>query len=256
MIHSTVQIDPSARIADKVTIGPFSVIGPDVEIGEGTWIGPHVVVNGPTTIGRYNKIFQFASVGEACQDLKYKGEPTRLIIGDHNTIREFATLHRGTIQDSGETRVGSHCLVMAYAHIAHDVVVGDSVIMANNAQLAGHVHVGDHAIIGGNCGVHQFVSIGAHAFLGAGSTVLKDVPAFVTVQGYPATPHGMNVEGLRRRGFQKPAMTALRRAYKIVYREGKTVREALDELAPLAEEHPEVRVFVDSIEGSKRGIVR
>lgn len=256
MIHSTVQIDPSARIADKVTIGPFSVIGPDVEIGEGTWIGPHVVVNGPTTIGRYNKIFQFASVGEACQDLKYKGEPTRLIIGDHNTIREFATLHRGTIQDSGETRVGNHCLVMAYAHIAHDVVVGDSVIMANNAQLAGHVHVGDHAIIGGNCGVHQFVSIGAHAFLGAGSTVLKDVPAFVTVQGYPATPHGMNVEGLRRRGFEKPAMSALRRAYKTVYREGKTVREALDELAPLAEEHPEVRVFVDSIENSKRGIVR
>jgi len=256
VIHSTVQIDPSARIADKVTIGPFSVIGPDVEIGEGTWIGPHVVVNGPTTIGRYNKIFQFASVGEACQDLKYKGEPTRLIIGDHNTIREFATLHRGTIQDSGETRVGNHCLIMAYAHIAHDVVVGDSVIMANNAQLAGHVHVGDHAIIGGNCGVHQFVSIGAHAFLGAGSTVLKDVPAFVTVQGYPATPHGMNVEGLRRRGFEKPAMTALRRAYKTVYREGKTVREALDELAPLAEEHPEVRVFVDSIEDSKRGIVR
>ena len=256
MIHSTVQIDPSARIADNVTIGPFSVIGPDVEIGEGTWIGPHVVINGPTTIGRYNKIFQFASVGEACQDLKYKGEPTRLIIGDHNTIREFATLHRGTIQDSGETRVGNHCLIMAYAHIAHDAVVADHVILANNAQLAGHVHVGDHAIIGGNCGIHQFVSIGAHAFLGAGSTVLKDVPAFVTVQGYPATPHGMNVEGLRRRGFEKPAMTALRRAYKVVYRESKTVREALDELEPLAEEHPEVRVFVDSIEHSKRGIVR
>lgn len=256
MIHPTVQIDPSARIADKVSIGPFSVIGPDVEIGEGTWVGPHVVINGPTTIGRYNKIFQFASVGEACQDLKYKGEPTRLIIGDHNTIREFATLHRGTIQDSGETRVGSHCLIMAYAHVAHDVVLADRVILANSAQLAGHVHVGEHAIIGGNCGIHQFVSIGAHAFLGAGSTVLKDVPAYVTVQGYPATPHGMNFEGLRRRGFDKPAMAALRRAYKVVYREGKTVREALAELTPLAEEHPEVRVFIASIEHSKRGIVR
>lgn len=256
MIHSTAQVDPSARIADKVTIGPFSVIGPDVDIGEGTWVGPHVVINGPTTIGRHNTIYQFASVGEACQDLKYKGEPTRLVVGDHNTIREFATLHRGTIQDNSETRVGSHCLIMAYAHVAHDVVLADHVIMANSAQLAGHVHVGEHAIIGGNCGVHQFVSVGAHAFLGAGSTVLKDVPAYVTVQGYPATPHGMNFEGLRRRGFNKPAMTALRRAYKTVYREGKTVREALDELAPLADEHPEVRTFVDSIERAKRGIVR
>lgn len=256
MIHPTVQIDPSARIADGVSIGPFSVIGPDVEIGEGTWIGPHVVVNGPTTIGRHNKIFQFASVGEACQDLKYKGEPTRLIIGDHNTIREFATLHRGTIQDNGETRVGSHCLIMAYAHIAHDVVVSDRVIMANNAQLAGHVHVGEHAIIGGNCGVHQFVSVGPHSFLGAGSTVLKDVPAFVTVQGYPATAHGMNFEGLRRRGFERDAMRALRRAYKVVYREGKTVREALEELEPEAEAYPEVRTFIASIQHSKRGIVR
>lgn len=256
MIHPTVQVDPSARIADGVTIGPFSVIGPDVEIGEGTWIGPHVVVNGPTTIGRHNTIYQFASVGEACQDLKYKGEPTRLVIGDHNTIREFATLHRGTIQDDSETRVGSHCLIMAYAHLAHDVVVGNHVIMANCAQLAGHVHVDDHAIVGGNCGVHQFVHVGAHAFLGAGSTVLKDVPAYVTVQGYPATAHGMNFEGLRRRGFERDAMRALRRAYKVVYREGKTVKEALAELEPEGERFAEVRTFIDSIRQSKRGIVR
>lgn len=256
VIHPTALIDPSARLADDVVVGPYTVIGPDVEIGGGSWIGPHVVINGPTVIGRHNTIYQFASVGEACQDLKYQGEPTRLIIGDHNTIREFATLHRGTIQDSGETRVGSHCLIMAYAHVAHDVVMGDHIIVANNGQLAGHVHIGDHAIIGGNCGVHQFVSVGQHAFLGAGSTVLKDVPAYVTVQGYPATPHGMNFEGLRRRGFSRDAMRALRRAYKTVYREGKTVKEALAELQPDAEALPEVRLFVDSIEQSRRGIVR
>lgn len=256
MIHPTALVDPGSRLAEDVTVGPYSVIGPDVEIGEGTWIGPHVVVNGPTVIGRNNKIFQFASVGEACQDLKYKGEPTRLVIGDNNIIREFATLHRGTIQDTGETRVGNHCLIMAYAHIAHDVVIGDHIIIANNGQLAGHVRVGDYAIIGGNCGVHQFVTIGAHAFLGAGSTVLKDVPCYVTVQGYPATPHGMNTEGLRRRGFTPETIRALRRAYKVVYREGKTVKEAMAELQLDAESSPEIRLFVNSIEQSRRGIVR
>ncbi len=256
MIHPTALVDKAARIADGVVIGPFTVIGPDVEIGEGCWIGPHVVINGPTTIGRHNKIFQFASVGEACQDLKYQGEPTRLIIGDHNTIRECATLHRGTIQDNGETRVGSHCLLMAYSHVAHDVVLGDRVILANSAQLAGHVKVGYHAIIGGNAGVHQYVSIGDHAFVGTGSTVLKDIPAYVTVQGYPASPHGMNTEGLRRRGFSAEAVKALRNAYKTVYRESKTTKAALAELAPVAEQFPEVAVFVRSIETASRGIVR
>jgi UDP-N-acetylglucosamine acyltransferase len=256
VIHPSALVDKAARIADGVVIGPFSVIGPDVEIGEGSWIGPHVVINGPTTIGRHNKIYQFASVGEACQDLKYKGEPTRLIIGDHNTIRECATLHRGTIQDNGETRVGSHCLLMAYSHVAHDVVLGDRVILANSAQVAGHVKVGYHAIIGGNVGVHQYVSIGDHAFIGTGSTVLKDVPAFVTVQGYPASPHGMNTEGLRRRGFSAEAVKALRSAYKTVYRESKTTRMALEELEPIAREFPEVAVFVRSIEAASRGIVR
>lgn len=256
MIHSSALVDKAARIADGVVIGPFCVIGPDVEIGEGCWIGPHVVINGPTIIGRHNKIYQFASVGEACQDLKYKGEPTRLIIGDYNTIRECATLHRGTIQDNGETRVGSHCLLMAYSHVAHDVVLGDRVILANSAQLAGHVKVGYHAIVGSNVGVHQYVSIGDHAFIGTGSTVLKDVPAFVTVQGYPASPHGMNTEGLRRRGFSAEAVKALRNAYKTVYRESKTTRTALEELEPIAHEFPEVAVFVRSIEDARRGIVR
>jgi UDP-N-acetylglucosamine acyltransferase len=256
VIHPSALVDKTARIADDVEVGPFSVIGPEVEIGEGCWIGPHVVINGPTTIGRHNKIYQFASVGEACQDLKYKGEPTRLIIGDYNTIRECATLHRGTIQDNSETRVGSHCLLMAYSHVAHDVVLGDRVILANSAQVAGHVKIGYHAIIGGNVGVHQYVSIGDHAFIGTGSTVLKDVPAFVTVQGYPASPHGMNTEGLRRRGFSAEAVKALRNAYKTVYRESKTTRAALEELEPIAREFPEVAVFVRSIEAASRGIVR
>lgn len=256
MIHPTALVDQTARIADGAIIGPFTVIGPDVEIGEGCWIGPHVVINGPTTIGRHNKIYQFASVGEACQDLKYKGEPTRLIIGDHNTIREGATLHRGTIQDKGETRVGNHCLLMAYTHVAHDVIVGDHVILANSAGLAGHVKVGDYAIVGGHSGVHQFVSIGEHTFIGAGSTVLKDVPAFVTVQGYPAAPHGMNTEGLRRRGFSAESIKALRNAYKTVYRQSKTTKAALAELAPIAEQYPEVALFVRSIETASRGIVR
>ncbi|MHA7881028.1 MAG: acyl-ACP--UDP-N-acetylglucosamine O-acyltransferase [Saccharospirillum sp.] len=256
MIHPTALVDPAARIADGVVIGAYSVVGPDVEIDEGCWIGPHVVINGPTTLGRFNKIYQFASVGEDCQDLKYQGEPTRLIVGDHNTIREFTTLHRGTVQDQGETRIGNHNLLMAYSHIAHDVVVGDHVIIANNGQLAGHVRIDDHAIIGGHVGVHQFVRIGAHAFVGAGSTLLKDVPAYVTVQGYPAVPHGMNTEGLRRRGFSKEAMQALRAAYKTVYRSGLRVEQALQALAESAQQHPEVAVFVDSIQQSGRGIVR
>lgn len=256
MIHSTAIIDPAARIADDVTIGPYAVIGPDVVIGEGTEIGPHTVIKGPTVIGKRNRIFQFASVGEECQDLKYKGEPTRLIIGDDNTIREFTTLQRGTIQDAEETRIGSHCLFMAYSHVAHDCIVGDYVILANSAQVAGHCVIDDHAILGGNTGVHQFCQIGTHAFVGAGSTVLKDIPAFVTMQGYPATPHGINVEGLKRRGYSRDAIKALRQAYKVVYRESKTVREALAELQPMVAEHPELQVFIDSVERSRRGIAR
>ncbi|MDX1341794.1 MAG: acyl-ACP--UDP-N-acetylglucosamine O-acyltransferase [Reinekea sp.] len=256
VIHATAIIDPSARIGANVSIGPYSVIGAHVEIGEGTWVGPHVVINGPTIIGKFNKIFQFASVGEECQDLKYKGEPTRLVIGDHNVIREFTTLQRGTIQDEEETRIGSHCLFMAYSHVAHDCVIGDHVILANSAQVAGHCEIGDYAILGGNTGVHQFCQIGPHAFVGAGSMVLKDIPAYVTVQGYPAAPHGMNFEGLKRRGFSKDALRALRKAYKVVYREGKTVKEAIAELTDVQPILPELAVFIDSIERSQRGIAR
>lgn len=256
MIHPTAIVDPSARLGEGVEVGPYSVIGADVEIGADTWIGPHVVIQGPTVIGRGNRIFQFASVGEACQDLKYNGEPTRLIVGDNNTIREGVTLHRGTVQDQGETRVGSNCLLMAYSHVAHDVVMGDHVIIANGTQLAGHVHVGDHAILGGNCGIHQFCHIGAHAFLGAGTTLVKDVPAYLMVQGNPAAPHGMNLEGLRRRGFSASAISALRRAYKTVYREGRTVKDALVVLEPQAAEHPEIQPFIDSIATATRGILR
>lgn len=256
MIHATAIIDPSARLGEGVEVGAYSVIGADVEIGANTWIGPHVVVQGPTVIGRGNRIFQFASVGEACQDLKYQGEPTRLVIGDNNTIREGATLHRGTVQDQGETRVGSRCLLMAYSHVAHDVVMGNDVIVANGTQLAGHVKVGDHAILGGNCGVHQFCHIGAHAFLGTGTTLVKDVPAYLMVQGNPAAPHGLNLEGLRRRGFSTEAISALRRAYKTVYREGRTVKDALAVLESQATDHPELQPFIDSIATATRGILR
>jgi UDP-N-acetylglucosamine acyltransferase len=256
MIHVTAIIDPSAKIGANVSIGPYSVIGADVEIGDDSVIGPHVVINGPTIIGKRNRIFQFASVGEECQDLKYKGEPTRLIVGDDNTIREFTTLHRGTIQDSEETRIGSHNLFMAYSHVAHDCIIGDHCILANSTQVAGHCVIGNYAILGGNSGIHQFCQIGAHAFVGTGSTVLKDIPAYVTVQGFPASPHGMNMEGLKRRGFSREAMKALRHAYKVVYRESKTVNEALAELESMEPILPEVEVFLTSVRSSKRGIAR
>ena len=256
VIHSTAIIDPTAKIGANVSIGPYSVIGANVEIGADTWVGPHAVINGPTIIGKGNRIFQFSSVGEQCQDLKYQGEPTRLIIGDFNIIREFTTLQRGTIQDAEETRIGSHGLFMAYTHVAHDCVIGDYVILANGAQVAGHCVVGDHAILGGNTAIHQFCQIGQHAFVGAGSTVLKDIPAFITVQGYPAAPHGMNFEGLKRRGYSKAALRALRHAYKVVYREGKTVKDALAELEDTDLMGPEVQVFIDSIRNSRRGIAR
>lgn len=256
MIHPTAIVDPSAVIGDNVAIGPYSVIGSKVVIGNDNWIGPHVVLNGPTEIGTGNRIFQFASVGEECQDLKYAGEPTKLVIGDNNVIREGATLHRGTVQDAGETRLGNHCLLMAYSHLAHDCVVGDHVIIANGTGVAGHCRIGDHAIVGGNCGVHQFCSIGAHAFVGAASMVVKDIPAYVTVQGNPASAHGINLEGLKRRGYSKDTLQVLRRAYKVVYRESNTTDEALIKLDAMAMECSAVKLFADSIRQSRRGIAR
>ncbi len=249
-------IDPSARLADDVVVGPWSIIGPDVEIGEGTVLGPNVIIKGPTRIGKHNRVYQFSSLGEDTPDRKYKGEPTRLVIGDHNIIREGVTMHRGTIQDRDETTVGDHNLIMAYAHIGHDSVVGNHCILVNNVALAGHVHIGDWAILSGYTLVHQFCHIGAHSFAGMGSAIGKDVPAYVTVSGNPAEARSMNFEGLRRRGFSAESIQALRRAYKTVYRQGLTIEEALAELAEPSLQFPEVAVFRDSIQVSNRGITR
>ena len=249
-------IDPAANIADDVEIGPWSIIGPDVEIGPGCVIGPHVIIKGPTKIGRNNRIYQFASLGEDTPDRKYKGEPTRLVIGDDNIIREGVTMHRGTIQDRNETTIGNSNLIMAYAHIGHDSVVGNHCILVNNTALAGHVHIDDWAILSGYTLVHQFCHIGAHSFAAMGTAIGKDVPAFVTAAGNPGEARSMNFEGMRRRGFSDDAMHALRRAYKMVYRNGLTVEAALLELTDLCNEFPEVNLFCDSIRNSTRGIIR
>ena len=255
-IHPQAIVDPSARIAEDVEIGPWSWIGPDVEIGAGTVILSHVVVKGPTRIGKNNKIFQFSSIGEECQDKKYRGEPTRLIIVDYNVIRENCTIHRGTVQDQGETRIGSNNLLMAYVHVAHDCVIGDNTILANNATLGGHVHIGDWVILGGGTMVHQFCRIGAHAMSAGGSIVLRDIPAYVMASGQSAEPHGLNVEGLKRRGFSAEVLQELKRAYKVLYRQGLPVKEALEELARMAESVPEVGLLYDSVHQSERGIIR
>lgn len=256
MIHSTALIDPSAKISAGVEIGPYSIIGANVEIGEGTVIGPHVVVKGITTIGKNNKIFQFASVGEDCQDKKYAGEPTRLVIGDNNVIRESCTIHRGTVQDKAVTIIGNNNLFMVNVHIAHDVVVGDNCIIANNTNVAGHVNIADWAILGGASQVHQFCNIGTHAMCGGGSVIIKDVPAYVITQGYPATPFGVNSEGLKRRGFSKESISAIRNAYKTLYRQGLSLNDAVAELEKQAIEHTELLPLINGIKSSERGIIR
>lgn len=249
-------IDPSARLADDVTVGPWTIIGPEVEIGSGSIIASHVVIKGPTRIGRNNHIYQFSSVGEDTPDLKYQGEATRLIIGDHNVIREGVTIHRGTVQDRSETTIGDHNLIMAYAHIGHDSVIGNHCILVNNTALAGHVHVDDWAILSGYTLVHQYCHIGAHSFTAMGTAVGKDIPAFITAAGNPAEARSMNFEGMRRRGFSDEAIQALRRAYKTVYRKGLTVDEALAALQDSEAEHSEVAVFCASIRNATRGITR
>lgn len=256
MIDKLAFVHPEAKIGKNVTIGPWSYIGADVEIGDDCWISSHVVIKGPSIIGKGNRIFQFASVGEDCQDKKYAGEPTRLIMGDNNIIRESVTIHRGTVQDNSETRIGSNNLFMAYVHIAHDCVVGDNVIMANNASIAGHCHVGDWAILGGMTGVHQFVHIGAHAFTAGCSLVLQDVPPFVMASGQAAIPRGLNMEGMKRRGFTKETQQALRRAYKTLYRSSLTLEEAVAAMAEDAAKEPQVQAFVDFVTSSNRGIIR
>ncbi|MGB1139648.1 MAG: acyl-ACP--UDP-N-acetylglucosamine O-acyltransferase [Halioglobus sp.] len=256
MIHSQAIVDPGAVLADDVEVGPWTYIGPDVEIGPGCIIEPHVVLRGPTLIGANNHIFQFSSIGEATPDRKYRGEPTRLVIGDNNIIRENVTIHRGTVQGRSETTIGNDNLVMAYVHVGHDSVIGDNVVLVNNSALAGHVRVGDWAVLSGYTLVHQFCQIGTHAFTGMGSAIGKDVPAFVTVSGAPAQAKTINLEGLRRRGFSASAIGQLRRAFKIVYREGLTLDLAVKRLESMADKSPEVIAFIESIQASERGLVR
>jgi UDP-N-acetylglucosamine acyltransferase len=256
LIDERAVVSPRARVHEEASVGPFSVIGDDVEIGRGTCVEPHVVIKGPTTIGEDNHIFQFASIGDDPQDKKYAGETTRLVIGHRNTIREYTTISRGTAQDRGVTEVGDDNWIMAYTHIAHDCVVGNHTVFANAASLAGHVLVGDYAILGGFSGVHQFCHIGAHAFLGMYSHVTMDVPAYVVAVGSPAEPRGINAEGLKRRGFSAEQIRNLREAYRLVYRQGLKLEDAIDRLGRLVGEHPELQPLLDSLRDGSRGIVR
>lgn len=256
MIHSTAIISASAIIADDVEIGPYSVIGEHVEIASGTSIDSHVVINGPTSIGKNNHIYQFASIGDDPQDKKYKGEPTRLVIGDRNTIREFCTISRGTTQDTGITTIGDDNWIMAYCHIAHDCVVGSQTILANNTTLAGHVRLGDWVICGGFSGVHQFCSVGAHAFLGMYAGANRDVPAYTLVSGQPAVPKGINSEGLKRRNFSTNEIRNIKNAYRLVYRQGLKLDDAIGQIEAVVAEQPELRLFLESLRSSERGIVR
>ena len=256
MIHPTAIIDPAAKLASDVSVGPWTLIGPNVEIGAGTVIHSHVVIKGPTRIGNNNTIYQFSTVGEDTPDLKYKGEPTELIIGDNNVIREGVTIHRGTVQDKGVTSIGNDNLIMAYVHIGHDSVVHNHTILVNNAALAGHVEVKDWAILSGYTLVHQFCSIGEHAFTGMGTAVGKDIPAYVMANGSPASVHGINSEGLKRRGFSAEAINNIKKAYKIVYRQGLTVEQALTQLDAMVAECQEIQPLIDSLRKSQRGIVR
>lgn len=259
-IHSTALVDRTSELADDVEVGPYSVVGARVRIGAGTVLGPHVVISGRTTIGRGNRFFPFCSIGGAPQDKKYAGEDTELVIGDGNTVRECCTISLGTAQGGGVTRIGSDNWIMAYVHIAHDCVVGDHTILANNATLAGHVTVGDWVVIGGLSAVHQFCSVGPHAMAGGGSIVLRDIPPYVMCNGNPAEPHGINTEGLKRRGFEAETINLLRRAYKLLYKEGMTTVEAVSALAAMAVEHPAsaaaIGLLKEFVGNSQRGIIR
>ena len=256
MQHSSAIIDPSANIDESVDIGPFSVIGPNVTIGKDTKIESHVILKGPTTIGERNHVFQFSTVGDGSPDKKYKNEPTLLTIGDDNIIREGVTIHRGTIQDKGETLIGNRNLIMAYSHIAHDCVLGDDIVLTNQAALAGSVRVGDGAILGGYAIVHQFCSIGSYSFCAMGTSVNKDVPAYVKVRGNPAKPFGINTTGIKRLGYSKEVIESLRSAYRSVYRKKLTIEEAMVDLSEMRNKYDEVNNFLISIEESTRGISR
>jgi len=249
-------ISPAAQIAPGVEIGPFAVIGPDVVIGAGCRIGPHAVVQGPTVIGDGNQIFQFASIGDAPQDMKYRGEPTRLVIGARNVFREYVTVNRGTVTGAGETRIGNDNLILAYSHVAHDCVLGDHIIMSNAVNLAGHVEVGDWAIFSGYAGAHQFCRIGAHAFIANNTAVLQDIPPYVLAAGQPAEPRAVNIEGLKRRGFTEEQVRAIRNGFRALYRSDLRLEEATAQLQKMAAEHPVLDIFASFPAGSRRGLAR
>jgi len=256
MIHPTAIVHSGARLAADVEVGPYCIIGEHVEIGARTQVGPHAVITGHTRIGRGNRIFQFVSLGEVPQDKKYAGEPTRLEIGDDNVIREFCTFNLGTAQDIGYTRVGDGNWIMAYVHLAHDCEVGNHTVLANSVTLAGHVAVGDHVILGGATLVHQFCRVGAHAFTAGGSVVLRDVPPYVMASGNSASPHGINAEGLKRRGFAADAIDNIRGAYKMLYRSGLGFEDAKRAIAEQAGEAQELKILIEFLSSSTRGIIR
>ncbi|WP_218813494.1 acyl-ACP--UDP-N-acetylglucosamine O-acyltransferase [Rickettsiella endosymbiont of Dermanyssus gallinae] len=257
MIDPQAKIDPKAKLGENVSVGPWTIIGPDVEIGEGTIIGSHVVLKGPTHIGKANKIYPFASIGDDPQDKKYQGEKTHLEIGDHNVIREYCTINRGTTQDKGLTKIGDHNLFMVGSHIAHDCLIGDHTIFVNNVALAGHVTVGDYAILGAYSAVHQFCKVGEYSFIAAGSMVRQNVLPYVLVEGgHDARVCGLNKEGLRRNGFSDETINALRAAYKFIFRKNLTVQQALEELESSIADYPQVKQMASTLKNSDRGIIR
>ncbi|MEN6317402.1 MAG: acyl-ACP--UDP-N-acetylglucosamine O-acyltransferase [Syntrophaceae bacterium] len=255
-IHPTAIVSPEANISEGVEIGPYTIIRPDVNIGKNTIIGPHVVIDAQTDIGEGCRIFQFASIGAVPQDLKFKGEKTRVIIGNYNTIREFATIHKATTADIGVTIIGDHNLLMAYTHVAHNCKLGNYIIMGNAANLAGHIHIEDNAIISGMTGIHQFTRIGAHSFIGGASAVSKDVPPFTLAAGNTAKLYGLNVIGLKRRGFKEETISVLKKAYRIIFRSSLLLKVAIEKIKNEIEDIPEIRQFVEFIEKSERGICR
>jgi UDP-N-acetylglucosamine acyltransferase len=256
MIDPRAVVSPQAQLAPDAEVGAYTIIGPDVTVGPGTWIGPHAVINGPTRIGEHNKIYQFASLGDAPQDKKYAGEPTRLEIGDRNVFRESVTVNRGTIHDKGVTRIGNDNLFMAYSHVAHDCQLGDKIVMSNVATLGGHVEIGDWVILGGLSAVHQHTKVGAHCFIANNAAVTRDVPPYVMAVGQPAHPHSVNSEGLKRRGFSSDEIQNIRRAYRVLYRSGLKLAQALEQLEQAAATQPELKPFIDFIKRSERSIVR
>ena len=256
MIDPRAIVDPGAELAEDVEVGPFTVIGAGVTIGAGSWIGPHAVIRGPTTLGRRTKVFQFASIGDAPQDKKYGGEPTRLTVGDGNVFREFCSINRGTAQGRGETTIGDDCLFMAYSHVAHDCIVGSHCVMSNCTALAGHVELGDWVILSGYAGIHQFCKVGAHSFLANNAAVTRDVPPYLLVAGSPAEPKGVNSEGLKRRGFDATQIANIKNAYRLLYRSGLKLAEATEQLRALIPEQPEIAPSVDFLAASERSIIR